>query len=114
MTARRALNVLAKWRNHFAGWQLGTRLDTDPEFLAVRDHRELSILLRVEMTALTGVLLRKGIMTLTEFDAAMEREADLLNKDYEQRWPGITASPIGLNYDVARIQQAGWMKNWRP
>lgn len=114
MTARRALNVLTKWRNHFAGWQLGTRLDTDPEFLAVRDHRELSILLRVEMTALVEVMLRKGFMTAAEFEAAMEREANLLNKDYEKRWPGVTASPTGLSYNIASINAAGWMKNWRP
>jgi len=41
-----ALNVLAKWRAHFSGWQLGTRPKGDPEGDAVRDHREATILLR--------------------------------------------------------------------
>ena len=45
-----ALNRLCKWRAHFAGWQLGTRAKDDPEAQAVRDHRELSMLMRVELS----------------------------------------------------------------
>jgi hypothetical protein len=33
-----ALNVLAKWRGLFAGWQLGTRPKGDPESDAVRSN----------------------------------------------------------------------------
>lgn len=47
-----ALNKLAKWRSVFAGWQLGTRLKEDPECQAVKDHREVTILLRAEVSAL--------------------------------------------------------------
>src|SRR5258707_10424244 len=57
-----ALNRLTKWRTHYAGWQLGTRAKGDPESDAVRDHRELTMLLRVELTALTGLLMRKGVI----------------------------------------------------
>ncbi len=59
----RALNRLAKWRNHFAGWQLGTRMRGDAEYEAVRDHREVTILLRAEQSAMAGLLLRKGVIT---------------------------------------------------
>jgi hypothetical protein len=51
----KALNRLTKWRNVFVGWQLGTREKGDPEGDAVRDHREQSIILRAEVTALTGL-----------------------------------------------------------
>jgi hypothetical protein len=114
MSAARALNTLAKWRAHFAGWQLGTRAKGDPESDAVRDHRELTILLRAEMTALTDVMIRKGLMSAAEFDAALEREAIQLNKDYERKWPGVKAGPTGLSYDLARIREAGWMNGWKP
>ena len=62
MTAIQALNRVAKWRTLFAGWQLGTRPKGDPESDAVRDHREITILLRVEQSAIIGLLIRKGII----------------------------------------------------
>jgi hypothetical protein len=114
VSAFEALNTLAKWRAHFAGWQLGTRAADDPECQAVRDHREATILLRAEMTALTDVLIRKGVITAGELSSALEREAVQLGKDYERQWPGVKATPTGLSYDLARIREAGWMKGWKP
>ncbi len=110
----RALNITCKWRNLLAGWQLGTRAGTDAEFRAVRDHREITIILRVEVTALTDLLLRKGLITQEEFQSALEREAIALDKDYAARWPGVRATENGLAYDFKRIERAGWMKGWRP
>jgi hypothetical protein len=107
----RALQVLGKWRVLFTGWQLGTRPKGDPEGDAVRDHRELTILLRCEVTALTGLLLEKGLFTETEFQAALEREAKLLNADYERRFPGVTACETGLEMDKRVLP---WMKGWKP
>jgi hypothetical protein len=107
----RALNILTKWRVLFTGWQLGTRAKGDPECDAVSDHRELSILLRVEVTALTGLLLEKGVFTSEELDAALEREAVALNAGYEQRFPGVVASEDGLTMDTRVLP---WMKGWRP
>ena len=109
-----ALNRLTKWRAHYSGWQLGTRAKGDPESDAVRDHRELTMLLRVELTALTGLLMRKGVITQAEFQAALEREADALAGDYAARWPGVQATGDGLTYDLETIRKAGWMANWRP
>lgn len=109
-----ALERLGKWRNHFAGWQLGTRAKSDPESQAVRDHREVTILLRAEMSAMAGLLLRKGIITETEWQAALEREANDLSADYAARWPGVVATDIGLHYEPKVIERAGWMKGWLP
>jgi len=107
----KALNIVTKWRVLFTGWQLGTRLKGDPEGDAVRDHRELSILLRCEVTALTGLLLEKGVFTAEEFDAALGREAEALNKDYERKFPGVTADEDGLRMDKRVLP---WMKGWKP
>ena len=107
-----ATQRLAKWRTLFAGWQLGTRAKGDPEGDAVRDHREVTILLRAEMNALLGLLVAKGICTAEEFAVALEREADLLSADYARRFPGIRAADHGLEF-VPHIA-ADTMRGWRP
>ena len=96
-TAADALNKLAKWRKFFASWQLGTRADTDGECRAVADQRELLIILRAEVSALTELLMRKGAITHAEFEAGLEREARTLDKDYEKRFPGFSTSAAGLH-----------------
>lgn len=95
-----ALQKLTKWRSVFAGWQLGTRADTDGECRAVRDHREITILLRAEFTALTGLLLAKGVITPEELAGAVEAEAELLDADYERRFPGFKSTPAGMEIDA--------------
>lgn len=107
-----AVQRLAKWRTLFAGWQLGTRAKGDPEGDAVRDHREVTILLRAEMSALLGLLVEKNVITFEEFGAALEREADLLSADYARRFPGIRAADHGLEF-VPHIA-ADTMRGWRP
>lgn len=95
-----ALERVGKWRRLFAGWQLGTRPETDGEFRAVADHREVTILLRIESNALTSILLRKGVITREEWTDALGEEADALNAAYAKRFPGITATPNGMQYDL--------------
>lgn len=99
------LNQLAKWRMVFASWQLGTRADTDGECQAVRNHREATIMLRAEVSALTGLLIDKGIFTFEEFDQALGVEADRLSQDYAAKFPGFTATDEGIAMDltVARV-----------
>lgn len=107
----RALNILTKWRTLFTGWQLGTRPKGDPEGDAVRDHRELTMLLRAEVTAFTALLREKGVFTDDEWLAALEREAIALDRDYERRFPGVTANESGLTIDKRALP---WMKGWKP
>lgn len=107
----RALNILTKWRVLFTGWQLGTRPKGDPEGDAVRDHREVTILLRAESSALVGLLLAKGVITETEWLDELRSEAGRLNKDFERRFPGVTASEDGLTIDKRALP---WMKGWKP
>lgn len=107
-----ALNRLCKWRMVFAGWQLGTRAKGDPECDAVRDHRELSIIMRAELNALVGLLIAKGVFTAEEHKAAVEAEAELLNKDYQRRFPGFRATDIGMDINTAIA--ADTMRGWRP
>lgn len=96
-TVTGVLNKLCKWRRFFAGWQLGTRLETDGEFRAVAHHRELSILLRAELSALTGLLIAKGVFTQQEYQDALEAEAKRLDHDYEESYPGFRSTPNGMH-----------------
>lgn len=109
--SNRILNRLAKWRTHFAGWQLGTRLLDDPEAQAVRDHREVTILLRAEVNAISRALIEAKIVSEERFTDLVCEEAILLEKAFEQRWPGVRATDEGLAYDNRVVD---WMKKWRP
>lgn len=110
-SAYAALNRLAKWRTLLAGWQLGTRPKGDPECDAVRDHREVTLLLRAEVTALTGLLIDKGVFTAEEFAGRVGLEADLLSSVLADRFPGVTATDNGLIMDARVVE---WMSRWRP
>ncbi|HEX3640142.1 MAG TPA: hypothetical protein VHV10_02505 [Ktedonobacteraceae bacterium] len=69
-----ALNKLTKWRSVFASWQLGTRVKGNPEGDAIRDHREVTILLTAENSAFIQLLLNKHVFTLEEFEQRVQAE----------------------------------------
>ena len=106
-----AMNRLAKWRSVFAGWQLGTRPLGDPECDAVRDHREVTIMMRAEHNAMLKLLTDRGVFTIEDFQKAMIDEGELLHKDYERKFPGMKATDMGIEYDARAVET---MKNWRP
>lgn len=97
MNAEAVLNKVAKWRNVFASWQLGTRSDTDGECRALKDHRELTIMLRVEVNALSGLLIAKGVFTNEEWVNRLVAEAKLLDQEYERRFPGFSTEQDGVH-----------------
>lgn len=107
-----ATNRLAKWRSVFAGWQLGTRSDDDPECKAVKDHREVTIMLRAEVNAITNLLIAKGVCTLEEFNEQIVQEADHLNEAYAKKFPGMEATEHGIAYDLSIAQET--MRGWKP
>lgn len=109
-----ALQTLTKWRSFFAAWQLGTRREDDAELKAVKDQRELLILLRAEVTALTGLMIEKGVFRNDEFMEALGKEAKLLAGDYARRFPGVKATPAGLEYDLEEAKKHGTMDGWKP
>ena len=101
---------VAKWRTVFSGWQLGTRVKGDPESDAVRDHREVTIMMRAEVNALGVLLANKGVITADEFTAQVQEECRLLCEAYERRFPGFKATDYGLEIQpaIARDTMAGW------
>jgi hypothetical protein len=111
VSVEKALNRLVKWRMIFAGWQLGTRSKEDPEAQAVRDTRELLMLLRTEVNALTACLLESKALTQDRLQAQLIIEAKMLEEAFEARWPGAKATDDGITLDQ-RAQ--AWMSKWRP
>jgi hypothetical protein len=107
-----AQNLLAKWRNIFASWQLGTRLNNDPEYLAVRDHREITILMRAELSAMLRMLVLKGVFTVEEYNDMVAAESLALSRLYEKRFPGATAHEDGIHLEV-ELSNA-WMSKFPP
>jgi hypothetical protein len=105
------LNRLAKWRFVFASWQLGTRPDTDPTCRAVRDHREVTILLRAEQNAMLNLCVAKGLFTIDEFEAQLEKEATHLDATYQRVFPGFRATDTGIsiNTAIAKDTTSGWL-----
>ena len=53
--------------------------------------------MRAELSALAGLLIRKGVITQKEFQVALEHEAWQLDRDYEKAYPGFRTSATGLH-----------------
>jgi len=95
-----SLQRLAKWRSVFAGWQLGTRPRGDGESEAVRDHREVTMLLRAEVSALTRILLEAKLVDQNTLTRIVGEEAEYLSQAYEGKFPGARAIDEGMDFDV--------------
>jgi len=109
---RNAFEKLAKWRQVFAGWQLGARLKGDPECEAVRDHREVTMFLRCEVNALTRILIERQIISAEDLTRIVAEEAAALDAQYEKKFPGMKSTPIGIDYQLPLAAET--MKGWRP
>lgn len=107
-----ALNRLAKWRAAYAGWQLGTRSKSDPEAQAVRDTREALLILRAEVNAITGLLVKKRIISVAELQSQIIEECEHLQSLQEQKFPGFKATEDGLTIDTHIA--IDWMEHWLP
>jgi len=104
------LNRLCNWSAHLARWQLGWTRDGDAELRAVQSAAEARLLYRVELNALAGLLIQKGVFTRLEFVAQLDVEAERVEETMEGAWPGVKAVDGGLLYDLKAIERAGWMK----
>lgn len=104
------MNRVTKWRTVFTGWQLGTRPKGDPESDAIRDQREILICLRVEVSAILGILLKKGVITQEEWQLQLIEECKALDAAFERRFPGFKSTDDGISIDpkVAINTTKGW------
>lgn len=98
-------NRLAKWRSWFAGWQLGTQSEDHGPAKAVRDHREVTMMLRAEVSGLTKILLDKGVVSEVELAETFADEYEMLSADYSRRFDGVEATGQGLTMDIVRVRE---------
>lgn len=110
----RALHRLTRWRTVFAGWQLGTRTDTDPEAQAVRDHVESRLIVRAELTALVRLSIEAGRFTQEQYENAVAVEADLLCEALADRFPGFWVDQDAGHLMIDPKIAAETSKGWRP
>jgi hypothetical protein len=110
--ANNAIQKLCKWRGVFAGWQLGTRTSEDPECQAVRDHREVTMLMRAELNALTRCCIDAGLFTEETFTKQLGEEAQFLDKSYEEKFPGYSTDLDGVHMKMPEAFNTS--KGWRP
>jgi hypothetical protein len=104
------LNKLLKWRSVLVGRLLGSRPADDPQCKGYRDLVDKLLILRVENTALTGLLIERGVFNIEEFMVAVEDEAALLDADYERQFPGFKTTHTGVDIDIVKAQKT--MKGW--
>ena len=108
------LNKVTKWRTIFASWQLGTRGAYDAECNALKDHREVTMLLRMEMNAMLGLLKKNGIITEEDWTGAMIEEAKLTDADLEKRFPGAKSSEGGMVLNTSEFMETCKKYNFPP
>jgi len=106
-----ALNKVCKWRMIITGKWIGTRRIEDPEGQSIRDFSDKLILLRVEQSALIGLLLRKRIFSLAELQKQLIEEAEALDKAYEKSFPGMHSTDEGIEIYAPQIA-ADTMRGW--
>lgn len=97
----RATQRLCKWRLVFAGWMLGTVPDGTPGLKAHKDRIDAQIMNRVELNALTALLIKKGIFTTNEFMQQIIEECGHKEREFEQMFPGYKATDTGISVDPA-------------
>ena len=96
MSGRDACNKLCKWRSVLVGWMIGSKGANVPGVQGYRDLIDRSLLLRAEIDALCQLLLRKGLMTAAEFDAALAESALAYDQMLEHRFPGYSTTMDGV------------------
>lgn len=94
--AMRKLNKVGKWRSILVGRILGTKPADDPPTMGMRDLMDKMVILRVEVSTVTRLLIEKGLVTPDDWFRVMGEEAEALDKMYEAEWPGIHTTDQGV------------------
>lgn len=101
----RATQRLCKWRTVFIGWMYGTVADGTPGLKAHKDRVDAQIMHRVEINALTALLIHKGVFTREEFMVQLVEECGHKEHEYEEMFPGYKANDDGLSIDLKLVQE---------
>jgi hypothetical protein len=95
----RAANRLCKWRSVLVGWMIGTKGADEPGVKAHRDRADAVLMLRVEVNALTALLIQKGVFTREEFMVQVTEECGHKERELEAMFPGYRTIDNGISID---------------
>lgn len=99
-----ALQKLCKWRTVLVGWLWGSKAKTDPGVQGMRDLMDQQLIRRVELSAVTALLIEKGVFSTAEYLAQVTTEAHELDKMLEKLFDGYRTTDAGIAIDTARAQ----------
>lgn len=108
-----ALQKFTKWRAVFAGWQLGTMSIENETCRAVRDHRELTMLMRAELNAFIALGVKKNLFTMEDWQAEVLDQVQHLDKAYERKFPGFRTQAYGVEIYNPQLA-ADTTRHWAP
>lgn len=108
------LNRVTKWRAIFAGWQLGTRPKNDGECRAVKNHREITMLTRIELNAVSVLLIKKGLITQKELLEETALEAEHYERVLQEQFPGLRATDDGMSMQLPAAAETMKKYNFPP
>ena len=111
---QRATQRLCKWRVVFLGWMLGTVQEGTPGLKAHKDRVDAQIMHRVEINALTALLIKKGVFTTEEFMAQIVDDCGYKEREFEAMFPGYSATDIGIHIDVTRAVETNKRMGFPP
>ena len=106
------LERLCKWRNVYL--MMATQGAPPATERWVRDLADKNLLQRVESSALTALLIQKGVFTALEFTAQVEVESELLDEQLQRAFPGfsVTDSGVTMRSPEAQKTMEGWCLPW--
>lgn len=104
------INRLAKWRQVYA--MMATMGNATAFERYVRDVGEKLLIQRAELSALSGLLIQKGVFTQLELTAQVEVECEALMQLLEGAFPGFKSSDEGLSIETAAalLTMQGWTR----
>ncbi len=95
----------------------GTTTTLDARYRQHLDYEESRLFHRMELNAIGGILIRKGIITGEELQLAFLEESEHLETKLREKWPEITdiaedGSSYGL--DIQKMRDRCRREGWPP
>lgn len=109
-----ALMRLRQYGRIAIGRIVGSTTAEDGRYKQMLEMEQCRHIYRVELNALTQLLLAKGVCTTVELQAAMLEEAQHLDTSLAKAWPEITVDEDGRSFSMnitmlrERSKREGW------
>lgn len=107
---RRAFSRLRQFARYAVGRIVGSTSAKNGAYLQLREMDECRHFHRVELNALTQILLEKKIMTEVEWQKALGDECDHYEKSLRLMWPELKPMEDGGGFELSASQAQERMK----